>query len=419
MSNKKYGDITQITDFVCRVENVEDSFFNEKVVVNNKQVGFVALVCENYCQCVFAERLDDVKVGDTVHFSDEIFNSSISFESIGKLIDPLGRSLFEENVYVPKRSLDVEKAVVPIIERGKVCRPVETGISGIDMIFPVGRGQRQLVLGDKQTGKTQICLDTIINQKNRNMICIYVAIGKTKKEVIDIYKTLEREGALDYTIMVAALNDATSVMMYIAPYVASSIAEEYMNLGLDSIIFMDDLKRHADAYREFTLLMGKMPGREAYPAEIFYIHSRLLERATELKTGGSISMIPLIETKSGDISDYISTNVISITDGQIVLSKESFDAGQKPAISYTLSVSRLGGNVQRNGIKAVGNVLRTKVARYLDLKETFAMSNPEDLTPQIRKTLEEGASILEDLRQESFNTRTEEETISLFSKYLD
>lgn len=417
----KQGKIVKITDFVVKVEGVEGARFYEEISLNNKYRGYVGMVASDHALCVFCDKIPDARVGDIVYFLDKDFTSEITYEVIGKLIDPLGDSLFDIPESEAKRhAIDIEKAVVPIIDRGKVERPITTGISGIDMMFPIGRGQRQLIIGDKQTGKTQICLDAIVNQKGQNMICIYVGIGKTKKEIIDIYNNLEREGAMDYTVMVSALNDATSAMMFIAPYVAASIAEVYMDLGMDVLIIMDDLKRHADAYREFTLLMDKMPGREAYPAEIFYIHSRLLERGCQVKDGGgSITMLPIIETKAGDISDYISTNVISITDGQIALSKDSFDAGQKPAISYTLSVSRLGGAVQRKEIKAVGNVIRTKVARYLEQSETFAMSNPDDLTPEIRKSLAEGKMMLQDLIQEANRPRSEEETIKIFKKYID
>ncbi len=418
----RQGKVVNIMDFVIRVEGIFDAKFYEAVSLNNEYRGYVASVFDDHVLVVFCDKIPNARVGDFVTFLDENFSSEMALDNIGKLIDPLGNPLLEVDAEVKntKVSIPIEKAVVPIIERGAVNRPITTGISGIDMVFPIGRGQRQLIIGDKQTGKTQICLDAIMNQKGQNMICIYVGIGKTKKEIIDINKNLRKAGALDYTVMIAALNDSTSAMMFIAPYVAASIAEIYMDLGLDVMVIMDDLKRHADAYREFTLLMGKMPGREAYPAEIFYIHSRLLERGCQLKDdGGSITMLPIIETKAGDISDYISTNVISITDGQIVLSKDSFDAGQKPALSYTLSVSRLGGAVQRDGIKAVGNVIRTKVARYLDQKETFAMSNPEDLTPEIRKSLAEGKSILEDLVQEANAPRSEDLTIKIFKKYID
>ncbi len=418
----RQGKVVNVMDFVIRVEGIYDAKFYEAVTLNNEYRGYVASVFDDHVLVVFCDKIPNARVGDLVTFLDENFSSEVAHDVIGKLIDPLGNPLLDADLESTneKRKIAIEKTVVPIIDRGEVERPITTGISGIDMIFPIGRGQRQLIIGDKQTGKTQIALDAIVNQKNQNMICIYVGIGKTKKEILDINQNLRKTGALDYTVMIAALNDATSAMMFIAPYVAASIGEIYMDLGLDVLIVMDDLKRHADAYREFTLLMGKMPGREAYPAEIFYIHSRLLERGCQLKDdGGSITMLPIIETKAGDISDYISTNVISITDGQIVLSKDSFDAGQKPALSYTLSVSRLGGAVQRDGIKAVGNVIRTKVARYLDQRETFAMSNPDDLTPEIRKSLSEGKSILDDLVQEANAPRSEELTIKIFSKYVD
>ena len=303
------------------------------------------------------------------------------------------------------------------MDRTPVNRPMMTGIAGIDLIYPIGRGQRQLIIGDKKTGKTQIALDTIVNQgkimkekSNKNdIICIYIAVGKTKKEIKTIYNELLRRNALSYTMIVAATNDDKTTVQSLIPYVGLSIAEEYMMQKKDVVVVIDDLKSHAESYREISLISNKAPGREAYPADIFFLHSRLLEKGCQHKCGGSITILPIVETKGGDITDYISTNIISITDGQIVLSEKQFKKGQKPAINYGVSVSRLGGAVQTNEMKKLGSSVRLKLLSYLETKEVYELANMDEMSQELREKMKKGKEIEQSLRQNKFSPLSQEE----------
>ena len=289
----------------------------------------------------------------------------------------------------------------------------------MDLLAPIGKGQRQLIIGDKKTGKTQIALDAIANQKGKDVICIYVPIGKVKKNVKAVYQELQKRGAMDYTIILAALNDDLPPALFLTPYVAASIAEYYMMQGKDVLVVFDDLKRHANVHREISLLSGKVPGRDAYPPDIFYVHSRLLERGCQHKCGGSITMLPIVETKGGDITGYISTNIISITDGQLVMSKKNFDKGEKPAIQYGLSVSRLGGAVQEKEVMKLGALVRRELLSYLDTREVYELANVDEMAPEMKKKLFRGADILKGLKQYKFAGRTPEEMIDTFTKIMD
>lgn len=272
------------------------------------------------------------------------------------------------------------------------------------MIYPVGCGQRQLIIGDKKTGKTQIVLDTIVNQKDKDILCIYIAIGKTKKEVKEVYAELLRRGAMEYTIILAAFNDECPPVLTNTPAVGLAIAEHYMlQQNIDVLVAIDDLKRHADVYREISLLTGKVPGRDAYPSDMFYTHASLLEKGCQHKNGGSITILPIIETKGGDITDYISSNVISITDGQIVLSTKNFEDGQKPAIDYGLSVSRLGGAVQTKEIKKIGAVVRRELLSYLETCDVYELANMDEMSPELRNKMLIGKEIRNRLIQYKFS----------------
>ena len=275
-------------------------------------------------------------------------------------------------------------------------------------------GQRQLIIGDKKTGKTQIALDTILNQKDKNVICIYIAVGKTKKNLKNVYAELQKKGAMKYTIMLAALNDDLPPVLSLTPYAGLAIAEQYMHKGQDVLVVIDDLSRHADCYREISLLIGKVPGRDAYPPDIFYTHSRLLEKGCQHKDGGSITILPIVETRGGDITDYISTNIISITDGQIVLSKKSFDKGEKPAINYGLSVSRLGGAVQTGPMKKLGSRVRRELLSYLETREVYELANTDEMGKELQERLKRGAKLLKGLGQYKYSPLSQDEILKKF-----
>ena len=315
-------------------------------------------------------------------------------------------------------SIDIENNNLPIMARGKVEKPLYTGISGIDLIYPIGKGQRQLIIGDKKTGKTQLCLDTIVNQKDKKVLCIYIGIGKTKKEIKNIYYELCQKGAMQYTIILAAFNDEKPPVLSLTPYVGMSIAEGYAHHNTDVLVVIDDLKRHAEVYREISLLVGKTPGRDAYPADIFYTHSRLLEKGCQIKDGGSITVLPIVETKGGDITDYISTNIISITDGQIVLSAKNFQKGEKPAINYGLSVSRLGGAVQTESTKKLGSKVRRELLSYLETRDVYELANFDDMSEELKNKITKGKNIVKNLIQYKYAPRDIKETEERF-KFID
>ena len=300
------------------------------------------------------------------------------------------------------------------MDRTAVNRPLETGIAAIDLMFPIGKGQRQLIIGDKKLGKTQICLDTIVNQKGKNVFCIYVSIGKTKKELKRLYTKLTEKQANYYSLIVAAFNDDPAPLVKLTPYVAVSIAQELMKEGKDVLVCIDDLKKHADACREIALISEKNTGRDAYPADIFYTHSRLLEKGCQHKSGGSITILPIVETKNNDITDYISTNIISITDGQIVLSEKLFKKGQKPAINYGLSVSRLGGAVQRDDIKKIGAAVRRKLLSYLETADVYQLVNIESLSDELQDKLYKGQELMRLLNQRKFSPISQDRLVELF-----
>ena len=352
------GKVIKIKDYIVEVSGLENVMYFEKVIIMEKGLGYVNAIHENSVSVAIVKEDAKIEIGDTVNSTNQIFKAIFSNDALGRITDIFGIDQLSGKPFEKFRYIDIERPNVPIIDRTAVCRPLLTGIAGIDLIYPIGKGQRQLIIGDKRTGKTQIALDTIVNQKavseKGETICIYVAVGKTKKEIKTIYNELFKRNALSYTIMIVATNDDKIPVMSLIPYVGMSYAEEYMNKGKDVIVVIDDLKRHAEIYREISLVSNKTPGREAYPSDIFYTHSRLLEKGCQHKNGGSITILPIVETKGEDITDYISTNIISITDGQIVLSNKAFLKGQKPAIDYGVSVSRLGGAVQDEKMKKLG-----------------------------------------------------------------
>lgn len=410
------GKVTKVSDFIIEVVGFENVSFYEKVNIDNKAIGYVMKLETNHVIIAILSQTEKINIGDTVYQTNTSLMGEFSTDSLGRIIDIFGIDKLTDKKFSNIIKLPIEEEPTPIMDRTNVNRPLETGIAGIDLIYPIGKGQRQLIIGDKKTGKTQVCLDTIANQNGKNMICIYVAIGKTKKEVKEIYYELLKRQAASYTIIVTAFYDDLPPVLTLTPYFALSIASYYMQQGYDVLVALDDLKRHADAYREISLISGKSPGRDAYPADIFYFHSRLLERGCQHKNGASITILPIIETTGEDITDYISTNIISITDGQIVLSSKSFQKGEKPAINYGLSVSRLGGAVQEKEMKALGSIVRQKLLSYLETREVYELANIDEMSKELQEKMFEGKRILSDLIQYKFSPLTPEEIKIKFTK---
>jgi F-type H+/Na+-transporting ATPase subunit alpha len=410
------GRVCLVREYIVEATGLDGAAYFERVLIGDYAEGYIDAVRQNSVLIALTRMDRKVRVGDQVVATGEEFSAQYSQLSIGHIID-----IFGEDKLAGKRlenlvDIPVESPPIPIMDRIAVTRPLHTGITGIDMLYPIGRGQRQLIVGDKKTGKTQITLDTILNQRGENILCIYVAIGKTKKEVKDIYSQLLCRGAMNYTIILAAFNDDCAPVLQNTPYAAMSIACGYLRGGNDVLVVLDDLKRHADVCREIALLMGKTPGRDAYPPDIFYAHSRMLELGCQHKNGGSITVLPICETKGGDITDYISTNIISITDGQIVLSAKNFEKGQKPAINYGLSVSRLGGAVQTPEMKKAGPPIRRELLAYLEQREVFELANADEMGEALRERMRRGAIILELLCQPKFAVRKPKTMLELLSR---
>lgn len=413
------GKIINIKEFIVEIIGLESVSFYEKINISNKALGYVTKINANSVIVAILLKKEEIVIGDIAYQTNEEFMGEFSLDSVGRITNIFGTDLLTGMKYKNIMQLHFEEDNIPIMDRTNVNRPLLTGIVGIDLIYPIGKGQRQLVIGDKKTGKTQICLDTIVNQKDKGVFCIYVAIGKTKKEVKEIYYELMKRNALEYTIIVSAFNDDLAPVLVLTPYYALSIAKKLMESGNDVLVVIDDLKRHADAYREISLISGKSPGRDAYPSDIFYLHSRLLEKGCQHKNGGSISIIPIVETRGGDITDYISTNIISITDGQIVLSTKNFQKGEKPAINYGLSVSRLGGAVQTKPMKELGANVRRLLLNYLETRDVYELANTDEMSDELKLKLFRGKKILEQLIQKKYSPISEEEIIIKFDFLKD
>lgn len=411
------GNVIKVNDYNVEVTGLNDVAFYEEVNVSDKASGYVFGIYPDRVIVSLVKINEEIKPGDMVYALKKEFKCLFSLDSVGKVIDVFGNDLIAGKKFDNLVELSVENRPISLMDRGLVKREMLTGITGIDLIYPIGKGQRQLIIGDKKTGKTQLCLDTIVNQKDKNVLCIYVAIGKTKKEVKDIYYELTKRGAASYTIIIASFHDELPTRTYLTPYVALSIAESFMLQTYDVLVCLDDLKKHADIYRQISLASKKTPGRDAYPSDIFYTHSRLLEKGCQHKNGGSITILPIVETKAGDITDYISTNIISICDGQIVLSAKNFAKGEKPAIDYGLSVSRLGGNVQDSEMKKVGSKVRIDLLSYLDVRQIYELANIDEMSEDLQRRLKEGKIILDNLRQYKFSPKTKREMIDSY-KFL-
>ena len=412
------GKVIKVNPYTVIVSGLNDITYYEEVDIAGKAKGFVFAVGKNNITVSLVEVNDKINPGDEVYSLKKQFKCLFSMDSMGKVIDIFGNDLIAGKKFDNLVEVPIENEPIPIMDRGLVTREFLTGLTSIDMLFPIGRGQRQLIIGDKKTGKTQIALDAIVNQKDKNMVCIYVALGKTKKEVKDIYYELTKRGAASYTIIIASFHDELPNRTYLTPYVALSIAESMMLDSYDVLVVLDDLKKHADIYRQISLASKKTPGRDAYPSDIFYAHSKLLEKGCQHKDGGSITILPIVETKSSDITDYISTNIISICDGQIVLSSKNFAKGEKPALNYGLSVSRLGGAVQSPEVKKLGSSVRNKLLEYLEVRDIYELANIDEMSIELQNRMKEGKIILDKLKQNKFSPKSKEEMLELY-KFLE
>ncbi len=412
------GTVVQVGDGIASIQGLQGVRSNELLDFGNDVVG-LALNLES--DLVGAAILGDpnaVKEGDRVRSTGRIIEVPVGEALVGRVVDPVGRPLDGRGPVNSTATRPVERTAPNVVVRQSVDTPVQTGIKAIDSMIPIGRGQRELIIGDRSTGKTAIALDSIINQRGGDLICIYVAIGQKQGKVAQVVTTLEEHDALAHTIVVNAGASDSAPLQYIAPYAGCSMAEEFMEQGRDVLIIYDDLTKHAWAYRQMSLLLRRPAGREAYPGDIFYLHSRLLERAARLSAdlgGGSITALPIIETQAGDVSAYIPTNVISITDGQIYLEPELFNAGIRPAVNVGLSVSRVGGAAQTRAIRRVAGRLRLDLAQYRELA-TFAQFGTADLDPATRAQLARGQLATEMLKQTQYQPLSlEQEVIILFA----
>jgi F-type H+/Na+-transporting ATPase subunit alpha len=400
----KKWEIFEIKDGVATVVGLDDAMFGEIVSFHNNISGLVLDIYRDYVGVLILGDYTGLKHGDTVYTTGKLFEIGVGQEYVGRVLNALGQPIDQGVALSPKETYPVERIAPGVITRKSVSEPLQTGIKSIDAMIPIGRGQRELIIGDRQTGKTTVAIDTILAQKGQNVTCIYVAIGQKESKVARIVQNLRNQGAMDYTIVVNAPISSPAVLQYIAPYVGCTLGEFFMNNGKDALIIYDDLTKHAVAYREMSLLLKRPPGREAYPGDVFYLHSRLLERAARLDQkygGGSMTALPIIETQAGDVSAYIPTNVISITDGQIYLESNLFNAGIKPAINVGLSVSRVGWSAQTGIMKKVSGKLKLELAAYREL-ETFAKFG-SDLDKSTQAKLARGERMVEMLKQTENN----------------
>jgi F-type H+-transporting ATPase subunit alpha len=400
---KEVGTVTSVGDGIARIYGLDRVMYNELLEFSRDVYGVALNLEEDSVGAVLFGESHLVKEGDLVKRTRRIMQVPAGPGLVGRIVNPLGMPLDEKGPIKTDIYMAVERLAPGVVDRLPVKKPLQTGIKAIDAMIPIGRGQRELIIGDRQTGKTAIAIDTIINQKGEDVICVYVAIGQKNSTVAYIIKVLEDHGAMDYTIVVAASASDPSSLQYLAPYSGCAIGEYFRDNGQHSLLIYDDLSKHAAAYREISLLLRRPPGREAYPGDVFYLHSRLLERAAKYNDehgGGSLTALPIIETQAGDVSGYIPTNVISITDGQIYLQPELFNAGVRPAINVGISVSRVGGNAQVKAMKQVAGKLRLDLAQYRELL-TFAQFGTE-LDKASQAQLERGMRLTEILKQDQY-----------------
>ena len=398
------GKVLEIGDGICKVSGLDKCQSSEMLAFPGNTIGLALNLEEDTVGVVILGKFDHIKEGDIVKRTGKVLSIPVSDEMSGRVLNPLGQAIDGKGDIKSKKIYPIEKIAPGVMEREPVNQPVQTGLKAIDSMIPIGRGQRELIIGDRQTGKTAIAIDTIINQKGENMKCIYVAIGQKQSKIAMIKQKLEEAGAMEYTTIVFAGASESAALSYLAPYAGVTLAEYFMDHGEDVLVVYDDLSKHAWAYREISLLLRRPPGREAYPGDIFYLHSRLLERAcrrNEKSGGGSITALPIIETQASDVSAYIPTNVISITDGQIFLDSSLFNKGIRPAVDIGISVSRVGSSAQIKSMKKVAGKLKLAMAQYWEL-EAFAQF-ASDLDAETKKTLERGKRIVELLKQPQYS----------------
>ena len=418
------GTVIRVGDGIALVHGLDDAMSGELLEFPNDVFGMVLNLEKDHVGAILLDESTAIKEGDQVKCTGRILEVPVGTELIGRVVNSLGLPVDGKGPINTTKMREVERKASGVMARKSVHEPLQTGIKVLDALVPIGRGQRELIIGDRQTGKTAITIDTIINQKDQDVICIYVAVGQKESTVANVVETLEKAGAMDYTIVVTASASQPSPLLYLAPYTGVTMAEEFMYSGKHVLVVYDDLTKHAIAYRELSLLLRRPPGREAYPGDVFYLHSRLLERAAKLNDklgGGSITALPIIETQAGDISAYIPTNVISITDGQIFLQSDLFHSGVRPAINAGLSVSRVGGSAQIKAIKKVSGTLRLDLAAYREL-EAFTQFG-SDLDDSTKARLERGKRTVEILKQGLHQTMdVEKQVVSIFclvNGYLD
>ena len=418
-----FGTVLQVGDGIARIYGLSNCMAGELLEFPGEVFGMALNLEEDNVGAVIMGIDSEIREGDIVKPTGRVVEVPVGEAMIGRVVNALGQPIDGRGVIKTTKFRPVENLAPGVLQRKSVKQPLQTGIKAIDSMIPIGRGQRELIIGDRQTGKTAIAIDTIINQAEENVICIYVAIGQKKSTVAQIVQVLEEKGAMKYSIVVSASASEVAPLQYIAPYAGCAMAEEFMSQGKDVLIIYDDLSKHAVAYRAMSLLLRRPPGREAYPGDVFYLHSRLLERAAKLSDalgGGSITALPIIETQAGDVSAYIPTNVISITDGQIFLEGELFYSGQRPAVNSGISVSRVGGDAQIKAMKKVSGKVRLELAQYRELAAFSQFGS--DLDKDTRSRLEHGARLMEMLKQGQYApVKVEHQVMIIFAatnKYL-
>ena len=410
------GTVISAADGVVDVKGMDQAVYGEIVTFDNGAKGMVESVEPDHLGIMLFDKIEEVGVGTLVTRSGKRAGIPVGDGFLGRVISPLGEPIDGKGPIEAEGYNPIEKQAPGILERQSVDTPLHTGILAIDSMFPIGRGQRELIIGDRQTGKTSIATDTILNQKDKDVLCIYVAIGQKASSIARVAGDLQKHGAMSYTTIVAATASDSAPLQYIAPYAGTALAEYFMGKGKSVLIVYDDLSKHAVAYRAISLLLRRSPGREAYPGDVFYLHSRLLERSCRMRDdlgGGSITALPIVETQAGDVSAYIPTNVISITDGQIFLESALFNAGNRPAVNVGLSVSRVGGAAQTKAMKKANANLRIELAQYKDM-ESFAQFS-SDLDAETRRQLDHGKALMEMLKQPLYQPKSDAEQVVLLT----